>query len=256
MNILIIPSFYPNEDEPLLGSFFREQAVALADMGHRVVVLNASFQDRKHLRSSLNYKVRKLHYEGVTEYAYNTPALGIWRVPKICSKLFSHNINILWECVENKAFDIIHVHSYYPAGAAACDLGKKTNIPIVYTEHSSGVLFRNLSKTHEQQLKNLALHSNKIISVSRNLKTAMEEYTKTNCEIKVIPNLVDTTLFNYKHHKRKAVYTYLTVGRLDDNKRIDWIIRSFYELAKNNDNILLQIVGEGIQKDSLLRLIH
>lgn len=256
MNILIIPSWYPNEDEPLSGSFFKEQAIALASLGHRVVVLNASFQDRKHVRSSLNYKVRVLQYEKVIEYAYNVPALGVWRMPKICSRLFSHNISKLWKCVENKKFDIIHVHSYYPAGMAACDLSKKTNIPVVYTEHVSGVMFKNLPKEHERQLKNLALFSKRIISVSQNLKYAIGEYVNTNNEIKVIPNLIDPSLFKYKQNNKKDIYIYLTVGILDDNKRMDWIIKAFYELTRTNDNILLQIIGEGSQKNYLTSLVH
>lgn len=256
MNILIIPSFYPNEDQPLLGSFFKEQAVALSEIGHHVVVLNASFQDRKHIHSSLNNKIRKLHYSGVVEYAYNIPALGLWHIPKICSKVFWHNVNRLWKCVENKNFDIIHVHSYYPAGIAARKLSQHTHIPLVYTEHSSGVVFHNLSAEHERQFRELMMDSNKVISVSPNLKLAMEKYIDKNCDIEVIPNMVNTELFQFVAHKKTDTYTFVTVGRLDENKRIDWIIKAFHELIKDNDKMMLRIVGDGVQKKNLVNLVR
>ena len=38
MHVLFLPSWYPAEDDPIRGSFFREQAQALARSGHRVSV--------------------------------------------------------------------------------------------------------------------------------------------------------------------------------------------------------------------------
>ena len=39
MHILILPSWYPTKDDPVKGSFFAEQAAALAHGGHRVSVV-------------------------------------------------------------------------------------------------------------------------------------------------------------------------------------------------------------------------
>ena len=39
MHILILPSWYPSEKKPLSGSFFAEQAAALARFGHTVAVM-------------------------------------------------------------------------------------------------------------------------------------------------------------------------------------------------------------------------
>lgn len=41
MKILMIPSWYGTPSMPLLGSFYREQAQALAACGHQVAVLYA-----------------------------------------------------------------------------------------------------------------------------------------------------------------------------------------------------------------------
>ena len=252
MNILIIPSWYPNEDEPLAGCFFKEQAVALAKAGHKVVVLNASFQDKKHLYSSLNYRRRKKLYDGVIEYAYNVPALGTWKMPWLCSRIFRHNIKKLWKWAkqqEKDHYDVIHVHSFYPAGLAAVELSVKEKIPLVYTEHSSGVLMDSLSRDQKKQIVKLLSHSARVVSVSPKLKLQLNKYNILSSQVCVIPNMVDTSLFHFSNNIENNNYVFLTVGRLDENKRIDWIIRAFSELAKNIPEIKLRIVGEGTEKE-------
>ena len=44
-HILFIPSWYPSNDAPLLGTFFQEQAEMFAEVGHKVGVLHARFHD-------------------------------------------------------------------------------------------------------------------------------------------------------------------------------------------------------------------
>ena len=256
MKILFIPSWYPTEDDPLSGCFFKEQAIALSSMGHEVVVLNASFQNRRHIKSSINYRVRKLEYNGITEYAYQVPAWGVWRVPGICSRIFWNNIRKLWKYTENKDFDLIHVQSFYPAGIAAYNLHKLTNIPLVYTEHSSGLLLKNLKNGQVNQLRKLFFGSNQIIAVSRNLKKGLISYGCPKDMIRVIPNMVDTSLFKCDVRDRNDIYTYLVVAKLDTNKRVDWVIRAFSELKKSTDFIMLRIIGDGEQKQQLIDLIH
>ena len=39
MHILVLPSWYPTKEDPVKGSFFAEQAAALARYGHTVTVM-------------------------------------------------------------------------------------------------------------------------------------------------------------------------------------------------------------------------
>ena len=39
MHILVLPSWYPTKEDPVKGSFFAEQAAALARFGHTVTVM-------------------------------------------------------------------------------------------------------------------------------------------------------------------------------------------------------------------------
>lgn len=259
MNILIIPSWYPNEDEALSGCFFKEQAIALAKAGHKVTVLNAAFQDREHINSALNYRLRKKTYDGVVEYAYNVPGFGVWRNPWLCSRLFLHNIQKIWRWVktqEDDKYDVIHVHSFYPAGMAAINLSMKEKIPLVYTEHSSALLMDALSKEQEKQIKALLSYSSRVVSVSHKLKLQMEKYNITDKQVYVLPNMVDTSMFHYMDVAENGNYVFLTVGRLNQNKRIDWVIRAFSRITKIIPKVELRIVGDGEEKEKLIQLVE
>lgn len=47
MHILVLPSWYPTKEDPVKGSFFAEQAAALARFGHTVTVM-AVYNDGEH----------------------------------------------------------------------------------------------------------------------------------------------------------------------------------------------------------------
>ena len=67
MKILMIPSWYGTKSAPLLGSFYKEQAEALAALGHDVAVLYAE------VGGSFSRSVNGLTHEvvnGVNTYTY------------------------------------------------------------------------------------------------------------------------------------------------------------------------------------------
>ena len=70
MRILILPSWYPTKNDPVRGSFFAEQAEALARAGHSVSVF-AVFSSR-----SIPCRVEKSRRGEVTEYA-----ISVKRIP-------------------------------------------------------------------------------------------------------------------------------------------------------------------------------
>lgn len=248
MNILIIPSWYPNEDEPLSGCFFKEQAIALAKRGHHVVVLNASLQSRKNITSSLNFKLRTVSYDGVTEYAYNIPALGVWSRPILCSRLFYHSLKKIWRYARTKepVIDLIHFHSYYPAGYGAVKMAEELNVPLIYTEHVGGIIHENLSQKDMQLLQNAFGHADKIIAVGNKLRNSMaEKYGLKSKVITVLPNMVNEELFCRARKDDTFPVSFLTVAHFDDNKRVDWIIKAFAHVFASNMNVRLDIIGGG-----------
>lgn len=77
--------------------------------------------------------------------------------------------------------------------------------------------------------------------------------------IKYIPNGVDLKL--YKPPKKRTplngpgTKTIVYVGRLEDRKGVDWLIKAFAELIKQLPHVYLMIAGDGKQKSQLDNLV-
>lgn len=85
----------------------------------------------------------------------------------------------------------------------------------------------------------------KIISVSKNVKQRVKKYYKRKAEIIYSP--IDTKKFKFK----KFGDFYLTVSRLEIEKRIDLIAKAFVRLP----NKRLVIIGDGPEKKKILKVI-
>lgn len=246
MNILILPSWYPTKENPLSGSFFREQALALFKKGHNVIVLNATLNSRKSYLSGSNFKYTKCDDEGLKVYSYVMPSFGMARIKSLYYKVFCYNMYKVFDKIRKDydRIDIIHAHSFMPAGRAACELGKRHNIPVVVTEHSSGVIKKELSKSELKFLKQTVAKANKFICVSQALMKSVIELTKTNKQIEVVPNLV-SSLFNFDYVQNKNDhFTFVAIGNLIECKRFGITITAFSR-AFYNSEVRLQIIGDG-----------
>lgn len=252
MNILIIPSWYPSKNNPLNGSFFREQAIALSKYGHNVIVLNATFAGRKDIFSRETYRYIKKKNGPVTEYSYIVPTFGLWRSTRLSYLIFKKNMLLLFNKIKKDwRIDIIHAHSYFPAGLASCFLGLHEHIPVVITEHSSGIHTIAEGSIGLKNLKRVIEMATRFICVSENLKKEVIEVTNTKKKIYVISNMVSSLFFNYEtqqkciQQKVGDSFVFVSVGSLIQRKRFSLLIDAFATAFKDNKRVILNIIGEG-----------
>lgn len=134
MKIFVIPSWYPSNTKPNNGSFFREQAQTLLELANDVVLLNGTFRSREAYFSSENFKLIKYFDEGLLTYQFVIPNFMLSRNAWMGISMAKWSINkVFHSAVEDHGYpDIIHAHSFYPAGYVACLLGKKTNTCCCY----------------------------------------------------------------------------------------------------------------------------
>lgn len=255
MNILIVPSWYNACSGAQLGSFFREQALALKEMGNKIVVADATFQSMHNLKNKQLFKIEKKNDDGLITYSYLIPSLGLMRLEKVGLKVYYQNLCKLYNEIIKDGYhiDIIHAHSFFLAGVAAVALGKKYNIPVVVTEHSSAIISKKLTNAKKSLLTETVESSDAFICVGNGLKKAVIDYTKTKKEIVVIPNLVDKR-FMYKKVKGLDTFYFVSVGNLIKSKRFDLTISSFAKVFKGKANIELKIIGDGPLKEELRQL--
>ena len=255
MAILVVPSWYKTESNAILGSFFREQAMMLKKKGEEVIVADATFQGRADYFSKRCFKMKKYDDDGLLTYSYVVPALGAFKSKDGGSARYYKNLRKIYKKIvsDGHKIDLIHAHSYLPAGLAAVRLGKTQNIPVVVTEHASVVLKKQLSEERISLLKEVVAEAKAFICVSRALKKSVQELTNNIREPIIIPNAVDSR-FKYSERKESDIFTFISIGNLVRSKRFDLTIEAFSLCFKRNQNVKLKILGEGILRKELEEL--
>lgn len=252
MNILIIPSWYSTDSNPTNGSFFKEQAIALKEAGHNVIV--AFVEVRLASGNNLNEKVNVSNDNGIKTYR-----IIQGKVPKTgnlgTAIAFRSGLIKIINYLENKEkIDVVHLHSCIWGGIGGVAVSKKLNIPLVITEHSS-YYSRYKVKTFEKIILRYSFkNANKVISVSNSLKKIISEYKRN---IEVIPNMVDCNKFspilNNKKSLVKEDFTFLSLCYLKRNKGIDVLIKAFSTYFKG-EKVSLIIAGDGPERMNLENL--
>ena len=260
MKVLVVPSWYTNEFNRVKGSFFKEQAEAIAKSGVEVIVLAISTlgikEIIKHPFKSKLFKVEESIINNVKTFSINVCSFGLERINKydlLYEALFKKYYNIIKGKIGK--VDVIHAHSFRYAGYSSC---KFTNdVPIVITEHISAIINNELSNKDLEKLKFSLKHANKFVCVSNHLKKNLIKITSTNKDIIVIPNIVsDIFHYNCTTNNNKNRFVFCSASNLVKGKRVDILIRAFFKAFEGNDNVMLKIAGDGVEKSNLQELIN
>lgn len=250
MKIMIIARGYPTDKFKMNGIFEFDQAKALVEAGIDVVY---AVIDVRSIRRWRKWGYECLVKDGVKIESINIPC---GKLPnKFLNKIKEFLLNRLYKKIVHKYGkpDIIHSH-FIGMGYIAAKLLKKTNIPLVHTEHFSKMNQKELDKYYHYLGSNTYIHMDKVIAVSKSLGINLID----NFKIKpiVIPNIVDTFNFKYKPFDNLSdVFSFISVGSLLKNKRMDLLINSFHYAFKDNSRVKLFIFGEGPERKKLELLI-
>ena len=260
MNIFIIPSWYPDSENPLDGIFIKEQTEALAEFHDEVnfivSVCNNSylsisrpdmyFKTLNKFRSSEKSKVsiRKNLIELYDSALTWSPKLG----GEVNNIVKAHESNFQKAKSEFGKIDLIHAHVSFPGGFAAMELNKKFDIPFVITEHMGPFPFEkflengNLSSKISEPL----LNADKVIAVSSSLAKEIEFYKIPSPVI--IPNLVNEDIFTTSNTEKKTGEhrtKFLTVSSFTDLKGIKELLKGILKAVQHSRNFEITIAGSG-----------
>lgn len=250
MYILVISRGYPTEKYKMNGIFEFDQAKALAAVGHKVVYAAV---DVRSIRRWRKWGIERKAIEGVRIYAINLPG---GRIPKtILQKMSILGLNILYRTIVNEQGkpDIMHAH-FAGIGYTASRLKKKTNIPLVITEHFSAIMQPKIDKRLFQTASQAYDSADVLITVSPALKDVIKK--RFDKDAINIPNIVDTRLFTFIPQKDSKFFRFVSVGGLKESKRMDLAIKAFEGTFKDNENVTLTIFGEGPERANLESLIQ
>ena len=173
--------------------------------------------------------------------------------------------------------DIIHTQTEYGVGLFGRLCGYKLNVPTVYTFHTNlydytyyvtkgiqpldaiaKIIVKKLMKVYTTHTTSLIVPSDKTASMMKSIGI--------NKKINIIPTGLELERFkihNEDHTKQiKEKYSLtnhfslISLGRLAEEKSLDFIISAMPEIIKRNPDIRLFIIGDGPAKETLTQLTH
>ena len=256
MYILMIARGIPSERYPQWGCFEKDQAEALAAIGHKVVVMCI---DRRFLLEWRKIGLTHVQINNVEYYNY-------YLYPQKLTDMISHKLSLhindkLVQYVYNIIFkkhgrpDIIYGQMFGNTQMGIC-ISSKYKIPIVGIEHLDRFNEENLEKWgYTQQDAAFTYHNiDATITVSNNLKQALFRHFAINSF--VVHNVVGKE-FVYTQKEKNNIFTIVTTGSLIYRKGFDILINAL----SNIQNCLPKkwqtiIIGDGEYKEELQQLIN
>ena len=217
-----------------------------------------------------------------TEYDEDEKILKIASVP---SGLYDYRIGNFYPVsiineIKNWNLDVIHSHTEFGIGIFARIISKKFKIPLVHTYHTlyedythyiTHNHFDKLSKTIVKKVtkiycgksvKRVIVPTEKINNLFKN------KYNITN-NIDVIPSGIDLDKFSEnivnktkvskikeKYCIKKNDFVVIFVGRIAQEKNIDFLLQAHEKLTSIDKNIKLLIVGDGPDKNKYVNLVN
>lgn len=235
---------------------------ALEQQGHTVYVVTVSNNALKH---EYDEKERILKVAGIPIGIYDYRLSSIYPVTLI-NKMKKWNL------------DVIHSHTEFGVGILARLFAKQFNIPLVHTYHtlyedythyithgyfekSSKKIVEYLTKFYCDKTANeLIVPTNKIYSLFK------EKYNFTK-NIHIIPTGIEVDRFYEENVNKKEVeslrkklgikknnFTILFVGRLAEEKNVEFLINAHKKLVEYDNDLKLLIVGDGPDKEKYEQL--
>lgn len=165
--------------------------------------------------------------------------------------------------------DLVHMHDPSPASIVLKDLATRNNIPSIFSHHFTpqlvlGYLPENIKTLAQQQdslnrsilqiTTRLYENSMRIIVPTNTIKKSLDSLTPI--PISVISNGVDIKSFqnwstNNESPKLENHPHLLYVGRLDNEKNVDILIKAWSILSPSHPDWRLAIAGTGTANDKL-----
>jgi len=248
---MVSEDFVPNPGG--IASHVYELARALIKKGHEVSFVCAHYSLYSQFRN-------KLDLYGANNI-YNIPISNnlISRV-----SLITYRKRIIERLYAMKRFDIIHWHCLFYESLLALSLKKTLKCGFVFTNHSSGFLIRMRNPLWRMLIRKLISKADCIIAPSEELALTTIKLGIPDSTVFMIPNGVDTELFNEVKSNINTRICYsipiksfvaICPRRLVFKNGVDLIIKAWAKIVKFDKNVKLIVVGDGPEKNRLISLV-
>lgn len=255
MLIFVMPTSYPNEENPVANSFIREQVKAISRKNSDIVVLNVRKQPTSRFFKWIDKRV-SIENDGVSDIVFRKQKTFlekyfVWFNHFLFRKAMK---DVYLEAVKKYGVpDIIYAH-FYDAGYTALKITKGHNIPIVVLEHSGLLISNKLDARVKKILKYTVENCDEYIVTTSGLKKYAKMHTGTKKDLKLIPNMIDD-IFVFHPAVKKEKFEFFSVSRFDYDKRLDLMVEAFCQAFSQEDKVALSIGGNGKEYHTIEKLI-
>lgn len=218
------------------------------------------------------------------KYDYNEKE-KILKIPSMPIGLYDYRLSRIYplkiiNLIKDWDLDVIHSHTELGIGIFARIFAKQFNIPLVHTYHT---MYKDYTHyvTHghfEKSSKKIVEYLTKffcdttatelIVPTTKTHKLLKETY-QFEKNIHIIPTGIEVDRFFVENIDKKLVASLkkrlqigkkdtviIFVGRLAQEKNIEFLIRCHKKLIRNRPNLKLMIVGDGPDKEKLEALVE
>lgn len=247
LNILVIPSWYPNKSDPLWGNYFIKQTEALSSYADTSML----YINRASVKEPLNYFNEKStdgYYDNKYPFKFYKKTILNFRSVSLdySYKKYAKDAYKAYKNLElfTGKPDVIIAMSALPAGLAAKYISEKENIPYIVHAHSEGIMINPLYKDYVTTIIKGAAD---YMAVNESIKKIVES-KRNNCHL--VPNFIDCNKFKIGKKDSKD-FILISVSNFYKVKALDVLLKAMDIVVnkKGNKNIKLKIVGTGEYKD-------
>ena len=246
LKILVFSLRYPSDADPTKNPFIREQAKAVA-LAHEVAVLCSD----EPTRGDRGHEVVDTVHDGLRtlRIRYRRP-----RLPSTPHLAYRAGLKAGLDRLAKDGFrpHLIHAHFHY-AGFYATRLGRWLDVPVVISEHHSGLRPGRLGPWKLRRAK-LALESADLVCPASHDLGREIEGLGIRARLKPVPNVVDTTLFGPRPetpHRTDGRSRILFTSRIQPSKGLDLLLDALAELRLRRDDFAVDVVGDGPSRPQL-----
>lgn len=257
MHILLMPSWYKTKCDPMLGSFFEEQARAFQRIGHQAGIIYPDFQPP----SAFFKKMPEMPFfnldNGLPTYAkfIKTPFPRM----RVLNYAYHHRVTetIFKKYIKKYGMpDVIHSHSANHGGMAGKYIADKYNIPHIITEHLTTLISHSIVNDYDFKItREIFRTADKAIVVSHVFKDALVNALNLHPDyFEVVHNMANNLFFeNLKPKKYVAgeTFVFFTNSFLLKRKNHKLLFDSLKILVSKNIDVLLKVGGYGEEEEDL-----
>ncbi|MFC1768593.1 glycosyltransferase family 4 protein [Nanoarchaeota archaeon] len=248
--IAYILKYFPKLSE----TFIHEEIYQLQEL-HNKINIYSLINSTKHIKhekvmevlSKSNLKSYSNNIKGLISNIIFYPHL-LFKIPELFIRV---NIRKLIQDIKKDKPDHLHTHFLWENAYLTYYVSKKLKIPFTITSHAKDIFIPN-----KRRILKVAKNAKKIITISKYNKRVLESYGVKSINIEVIHCGIDDKEFKPTKNKKTKTLKILGVGRLIEKKGFIHLLQAAKQLAKDNKQFQIDIVGGGPLKNKLSNYIR